>query len=180
MEIILNLRNAYLRKYIEYIFEQQDDKFIVSRTSDFGRLCVAHVSRSSGPVNVKKNEFSVTLILPKSNNLPHLSESFYLYYTKFDTHRLNDALLAESNLDFKTYYVTGIECGFMQKDIINSYIDSRRLFADNFDALKKRSYRSAQDSLEKMRRYLSNKIEIMNKKITDKIVVNINNYISNN
>ena len=178
MEVIFNVRNTYLRKYLEYIFEQKDDKLLVSRSSDLGRLCIARLSRSSSPVKIEKCENSVTFILPKSINIQQVSERYWLYYDKFDTHRLNDALAAESNIDFKMYFLSGIENGFMKKDIINSYIESRRLFIDSFDCLKKRAYRSSEKSLEKTQKYLLNKISFINKKITNGLVIDINRYIS--
>jgi len=180
MEVIFTVRNAYLLRYLEYLFEKKDGKLFVSRTTDFGRLCISHLHRSENPVPVKKSDLNVTLVLPKSNYIPQVAERYWLYYDKFDMKRLNDALIAESNIDFKTYYVSGVECGFLQKDIINAYIESRRLFLDDFDRLKKRSYRSDDKSIEKIRKYLSNKIYFVNKKITDKNFVNINSYISGN
>ena len=178
MEVIFNVRNAYLRKYLEYIFEQRDGKLLISRTTDFGRLCISHLHRSSKPVSIKKSEHAVVFQLPNSGNIPQVAQRSWLYYDKFDTQRLNDALYAESNLDFRVYYLSGVECGFLKKDIINSYIESRRLFFDSFDSLKKRSFRYDQNSIEKTRKHLSEKIKYTNKKITDKAIIDIKAYIS--
>ncbi len=178
MEVVFNVKNQYLLRYLEFLFEKKNDKLIVSRTTDFGRLCISHLKRSTKPVPVEKSDLSVTFLFPKSINLPQIAERNWLYYDHFDMKRLNDALVAESNIDFKLYYLAGMEKNFMQKDIINAYIESRRISIDDFDRLQKRCYRSSLSANEKIHKYLSNKIQFIARNIKIKMPCSIDRFIS--
>ncbi|MDR0874216.1 MAG: hypothetical protein LBN27_12250 [Prevotellaceae bacterium] len=178
MEIKLNIRNEYLFHYLEYLFEKRDDRFVVSQTSDFGRLLCSHFKRSAFPVPYQAGQYCANFILPKSLNIASNAERYYIYFDSFDTQRLNNALLAESNIDFKQYYLTGKAQGFMQKDIINAYIISRNLVDIKNDRIKKRVFREEEKNLEKIRNILQNKAKYLTKNISNSIKKEINDCIT--
>ena len=181
MEIKLNIKNEHLFRFLDFLFEKQDGKFIVSQNKDFGRLLCSYFKRSEFPVPFVEEKHCATFILPKTNHIERIAEKYYLYFDKFDIHRLNMALKAESDIDFKLYYVNGRFQGFRQKDIIEAYINSRRLLfgLDLHETIKKRTYREEEKNLQIIRKILQDKCELINKNIAKQINTDINNLISN-
>ena len=172
MEIKLNIRNEYLYMYLGYIFRKTpDDKFIVSRATDLGRICCAYVKYTDTPCLLPDAEFTATLILPKSCNIPDRAERFYTHFDSFDTDRINDAIYAESNYDFRAFYHTGRTLGYRQKEIISAYIQTRGLHTDTGpDTLKKKAYRFELEKQKKLSIALVNKAKYITKQVENNIV----------
>lgn len=177
MDVKLNIKSEYLRKYLEFIFEKKEDKFEVKTTKDFGRLLFALVKKSDNPVQTEFSEDTVTFVLPKTANMQYYSDKYYLYYDKIDTFQLNKYLEVIANIDFYGFY---LECKMVkqkQKDIIDAYIVSRKLFFDNDtnEKLKKREQRLEEKKLNILRNFLKIRIKILSKNVKNKAFLNINN-----
>ena len=168
MEIQLNIKSAYLRKYLDFLFEKKDDKFVVKTTNDFGRLLFALVKRSELPMPVEQSEQTVKFILPKSNNLEYYANNYYLYYDKIDVEQLNKYLETISDLDFMLYFQKHSNKKLKQKDIIDAYIVSRKMVfpkKDISEMLKKRVYRSEEKYFENLRKFLEIRLWNMLRKV---------------
>jgi len=146
MEIKLNIKSAYLRKYLEFLFKQKEGKFVVRTTVNFGGLLFACVKFSDTPVQVEQSEQTVTFILPKTKNVHYYAEKSNIYYDTPDIDFLNRMLDEIFKIDFDKFYLNGIKNGLKQSKTINSYILSRNLIFKDYDIkdmLKKRVQRYA-------------------------------------
>ncbi|MDR1544591.1 MAG: hypothetical protein LBS50_09365 [Prevotellaceae bacterium] len=175
IRILLNIKSEYLRKYLEFLFKKEGDIFILDRNCDFGKYCFLNILKSEIPLKIEKTEQTVTIEIPKSKNIDRIDEKYYLYYDNFAEQKLNDLLKVISNIDFREYCISMREIKIKQKDIINSYLISRKLILekDLTDMIKKRFQRNSEKnviSLQKMLLYkLQNAIKLQNKNISNSI-----------
>ncbi|EMS34598.1 hypothetical protein C943_03285 [Mariniradius saccharolyticus AK6] len=168
MKLLLNVTNPLYRDYFRYLFEEQSDGiFRISRESDVGKFICSFVRYSDRPVQQPKTEETLVLLLP---NTDVLKDALYnhVYLSKTDQAQINDFLHVFFNIDLDRYYLKGIKQRMRQKDIIESFIVSRKLtnlLQDN-ETLKKRLYREElavlQERFESLRKrtwYRNQKIE---------------------
>lgn len=174
--------SIYIKKqlhldYLNYIFETDAaGNFIVDRRHDFGKLISSVVKYSKFPIKQKRTG-EIKFMLPLSRPLANAA-NYYLYCTIEDQLKINDYLEALFNIDFDRFYLDGKRLKFQQKDIIQSFIISRKLvnlIGDN-ETLKKRAYRDELKMLKKYNQMLNTKAYERNARI--KQIENINNYLA--
>jgi len=149
MIVELSIKKDIYRDYLNHLFCLSEGIFQVKRDNDFSKFVCARVQYSNTPMRRDSDPGVVKLLLPKSRVLASAS-NYYLYFTKEDELKLNEELEATFNTDFDRYYLQGKKMNVMQKDIIQSFIISRKLIhlvGDN-EMLKKRVYR---DEVKKLK-----------------------------
>ncbi|HLT41737.1 MAG TPA: hypothetical protein VKZ95_03455 [Sphingobacteriaceae bacterium] len=149
MTVLFTLSKPMLREYLHYLFAYEDGSFSVFRGHDFGKLLCSLVQYSNLPVPQKITEHTIKLTLPISRPTAN-APNYYLYYKKEDEAKLADYLEAIFNIDLDRYYLKGIKQGYQQKEVIQTFIISRKLvglIGDN-ERLKKRLYRDEQKQLK--------------------------------
>jgi hypothetical protein len=100
----------------------------------------------------------VKIAIPNTSDLSTARNRF-LFLDREDQTRLNDLLEIYFNIDFDQYYLKGLKMALQQKEIIESFIVSRRLtnlLSDN-ETLKKRQYRSELEALKCRVKQLQNR-----------------------
>jgi hypothetical protein len=165
MNISLVISQPVLRAYLHFLFDQSDDgAFQVSSRSDFGSALCSFVRYSNKPVAAP--EGATVFKLPWIKSLI-TAPNHYLYYSAEDARRLNDLLNVLFNIDFDRYYLAGRLADEKQKDIIMSFVISRKLtqFMADGERLKKRQYRSELSLFEDRVKKLINKAYYRNEKI---------------
>ena len=148
-----------MQDYCKYLLDFDESKGIYTLRfgTEFGDLLVAHTQTSGHPVRCDASPLSIEIRIPLNNTTQSLQNKF-LYLTKGDELRLQAALRAIFDLDFKYYLISGLQAGFSRKDIIDSFILSRKLIStDPEDALHKRAYRGEAKTREKHMKYLLRK-----------------------
>lgn len=153
MRVKLSIPKVLYRDYLNALFQRESDgSFLVSRECDFGKLICSRVRYSNLPVSQDlPDDSTVVLILPKSRPLA-TAPGHYLYFTKEDQAKLQDALEALFNIDFDGYYLRGKKLEMQQKEIIEAFIVTRNLLClvGNAEMLKKRQYRDGLDNRKKL------------------------------
>jgi len=159
MLVALQIKKGLYKDYLNFLceFDKITKVYNVSRDNDFGKLLCSRVKYSALPVKSCKDEHTVFLQLPKSRPLAS-AKNHYLFYSKEDQAKITDGLEVMFNNDFDRYYLQGMKLRMMQKDIIQSFIISRKLtglIGDN-EMLKKRQYR---EELEIIKIYTNKLLE---------------------
>lgn len=151
MHVKLDIRKALYRDYLHYLFEQDSNgTFLVVRNCDFGKLLCSRVQYSAQYLKHESTLNTVNFQLPKSRLLAN-AKNHFLYYSKEDSLKIQEYLEVLFNMDLDRYYLSGIKGGYMQKQIIQSFIVSRKLVklvGDN-ETLKKRVYRDELENIKK-------------------------------
>lgn len=170
MIVLLKIKKPIFREYIHYLFALEDGSFSVFRKHDFGKMLCSLVSYSNMPIKEEVNEETLKFTLPISRATAN-AQNYHLYYSKEDEAKLNDYLEVIFNIDFDRYYLNGSRMGFMQKDIIHSFIISRKLtgLIGNNEMLKKRQYRSEKKILENRTEQLIKRAYYRNHAISNSI-----------
>lgn len=167
MTVLFTLRKKMLRDYLHFLFAFEDGSFSVFRTSDFGKLLCSLVKYSNLPVSQDQDENTVMLTLPISRPTAN-AKNYFLYFTKEDEAKLQDYLEVLFNIDLDRYYLKGLKLGYQQKEVIQTFIITRKLVGmiGDTERLKKRLYRdeqkllkSASDQLLKKTYYRNHAIE---------------------
>ena len=142
MRLYFKVDNEMLTDYMRYLFDSgKTVPLKVTATSELGELLIAHARISDRPVPKPEGDNVIEIELPLNNATQSLANHF-LYYSKGDTHRLNMGLRAIFDIDFRTYYLKGLDLDWPKKDIVAAFITSRKLFStDPYDSLHKRAYR---------------------------------------
>lgn len=152
MKIAFEVKKEVIRLFLSYLFEPLDDGSLkVTRHTDAGKLITCFVRYADRPIQEEPTEGSITFFLPRSKGLD-TAPNHFLYFTKEDQHRINDLLEVIYHLDLDRYYIKGMRQGFQQKEVIESYIVSRKLtslFEEN-ETPKKRQYREELRAFEDM------------------------------
>lgn len=159
LDVKLKADSALMADYLRYLFPPERDggPLMVTATNSVGRLMVAHCRAVDRPVGVD-GDHVLDLVLPRSRATQPLDGKF-LHYTAADTAAVNMAVKAVFDIEFRLYYVKGLELGFQKKDIITAFIISRGLMTtDCFDALHKRAYRHGQRTMERLTEKLLQKV----------------------
>lgn len=175
MDIQLEIKKDLYRDYIKYLFELlPDGSYKVSRESDFGKaLCsfVRYSHQKQDPV-----PGALALSLPDTDSIKS-AKNYHCYFSREDTRRLNDLIDVFFHIDFDRFYLNGRKLGIMQKDIIESFIVSRKLtnLLNDNEMLKKRQYREELQLLKQRCKILTNKAWYRNEKIEQ----NIQGYLVN-
>lgn len=151
LDVKLKVDSTLLADYLRYLFPSEKDggPLAVRASNSLGRLLVAHCRPAERPVSVDGDNV-LDLVLPRNYATQPLNDKF-LYYPAADTVALNMAVKAVFDIEFRLYYVKGLELGFQKKDIITAFIFTRGLLSsDCFDALHKRVYRRSQRTMAQM------------------------------
>ena len=166
MIVKLNIKNKILFNYLDYLFiRNPDGTHHVTMKNDFWRLLVALVRRSPTEVPVRNDGFTARLKLPK-NICSQNAEFYHLYFTEQDAARLNVLLDTIFNLDLNAYYLKGSKRNIQKREIIEAFIVSRKLFAEDFaETLGKRIYREQLKDFERLVSSLYNKARYNNDRI---------------
>lgn len=177
MQVALEIRKALYRDYLNYLFSRdQEGRYIVTRGNDFGKLLCSRVQYSQLPVKKgQPGEKTIVLLLPSSRPLAN-ARNHYLFYTKEDQEKIQDLLEVVFNIDFDRFYLQGCKMQMMQKDIIQSFIVTRKLvnlIGDN-ETLKKRQYRDELVTLKNLTSSLLKKADYRNSLITNSLKTAIN------
>lgn len=136
--------------FLRWLYPADADGSLRVKSDTLGRLIVSHCRVSDRPVESPPGGDVFTLALPR-NAASQSLEDKWTYYTAGDTAAINSAISACFDLDFRGYYIRGLELGVRKKDIIEAYIVSRGLFsAACFDALHKRAYRRDLERMSKL------------------------------
>ncbi len=165
MNIFLPIHKPLLRAYLKYLFEEIPNApwvplYKASSKSDFGNACISFVRYADRPINTPEpggkfhsehaDEEWICLMMPKLDRLAN-APNYHLYYTMEDIAKLNHLLQVLFNIDFDSYYLTGKKAGEKQKDIIMSFVMSRKLAGvSDVDTLKKRQYRNELNYTKKL------------------------------
>lgn len=165
MKISFSVKKELIRLFLSYLFDTMDDGSLkITRHSDAGKLITCFVRYSDRPIQDEPTDGNVTLFLPWSKGLS-TAPNHFLYFSKEDEHRINDLLEVIYHIDLDRYYIKGMRKGYQQKEVIESYIVSRKLtslFEDN-ETPKKRQYREEirafRELVEKMRHIAFNRNE---------------------
>ncbi|MEO9474153.1 MAG: hypothetical protein ABJG41_01420 [Cyclobacteriaceae bacterium] len=149
MIISLDIKKPLLRSYLAYLFEKDSEVFTVSASHDFGRLLCSLVRYSLKPIKKADTTHTVKLKLPKVGALT-TADNHHIYFSREDTHKLNMFLEATFNIDFDRYYLDGLQMKYQKKEIISTFIITRKLtgLSDPAEAIKKRHYRKELSLLE--------------------------------
>jgi len=165
MDIQLTIYKDLLREYFRYLFPIDTlGRHPINRSSDLGKAICSFVRYAD-----KKPEpdpDALMLLLPKSDSLKN-APNYHLYFSREDLLRVNDILEVFFHIDFDRFYLNGRKLGMMQKDIIESFIVSRKLtnlMHDN-ETLKKREYREGLRLLKIRCRSLTKKAYYRHEKI---------------
>lgn len=158
MNIFFTPKKEVIRLFLHYLFEQLPDGSLkVTRDTQAGKLITCFVRYSDRPIVESPDAGSLVLRLPRSKSLD-TAPNHFLYFSQEDVHRINDLLEVFQNLDLDRYYLKGMRQGFQQKEVIESYIISRKLCSlfDENEVLKKRQYREEirafEDLVEQLRK----------------------------
>jgi hypothetical protein len=167
MTVSLNITKPLFRKYLDFLFDKnQNGHYKVSKTISFGAMVCSMIQQSNLPITKNESDESVTFVLPQVDSLSN-ARNYHLYFSKENELRLNDLLREYFFIDFDRYYLAGRKSGFMQKDIINSFILSRQLAIIDtaHESIKKRHYREElkviADTAKKLKNLAYNRNEIM-------------------
>ncbi|MFY0628653.1 MAG: hypothetical protein JXR07_20310, partial [Reichenbachiella sp.] len=109
---------------------------------------------------------TVNFELPLVNSLLN-GRNYHLYISAENELKLNDLLKEYFYLDFDRYYLQGKKRGHQQKDIINSFILSRRLAQIDtaHETIKKRQYREQVAMINHHHKKLVNRAYHRNEKV---------------
>lgn len=167
MKLAITIKKEVIRLFLRYLFEELPDGSLkVTRDTEAGKLLTCFVRYSERPVMEEPTEGTVMLRLPRCKGLD-TAPNHFLHYTAEDMHRINDLLEVIYHLDMDRYYLKGIRKGYQQKDVIESYIVSRKLtslFSDN-ETIKKRQYREEIRAFEEQVEQLFQKAWSRNQRI---------------
>ncbi len=175
MDIQLEVKKELYRDYLDYLFEKEDDgSYKVTRESDFGKaLCsfVRYSHQKPEPV-----DGALGFSLPDTDSLKN-AKNYYCYFNREDVRRLNDLLDVFFHIDFDRFYLNGRKLGIMQKDIIESFIVSRKLtnLLNDNEMLKKRQYREEIQLLKQRCKILTKKAWYRNERIEENIQAHLVN-----
>jgi len=180
MHVKLDIRKALYRDYLNYLFETDPEgTFLVTRNNDFGKLLCSRVQYSEQAKKIEASEKTVVFQLPKARLLAN-AKNHFLFYSKEDQLKIQEDLEVMFNMDLDRYYLSGVKNGYMQKQIIQSFIVSRklvRLIGDN-ETLKKRVYREELENIKKRTEELFWKAYNRNERIdyvlNDDRILNVN------
>lgn len=175
MDIQLEVKKELYRDYLAYLFELlPDGSYKVSREVDFGKVLCSFVRYS----NQKQEAIdgATGLSLPDSDSI-RSAKSYHCYFSREDTKRLNDLIDVFFHIDFDRFYLNGRKLGIMQKDIIESFIISRKLtnLLNDNEMLKKRQYREEIQLLQQRCKILTKKAWYRNERIEENMQTHLVN-----
>lgn len=156
----IRVDGAIYADYFRYLFppDTPGEPCKASISKPLGALIVAYLQKAILPATLK-GEHIIRVAIPDCGNAVAPFRSHWLYITSSDITRLNIALKAEFDFDFKAYYSKGLDLGMMKKDIVEAFILSRGLIsAESFDALHKRVYRQDLKRMDALRQKLLRKM----------------------
>lgn len=141
----------------------------MTRDTDLGKLICSTVKYSHLPSSEELPlGHLITFRLPTADAL-RLAPGRFLFFDRETQLRLNDLIEVFFHLDFDRFYLQGLKLGMKKKDVIESFIISRKLsilLSDN-EQLKKRQYREElhllKERIEQLRQkayYRNERIEI--------------------
>jgi hypothetical protein len=142
MRIKFRAQNQYNLDYLRYIFDARPGEDVnITLTEDFGRMAMAMFQPCEKRDAKPDDELTVYLRLPRHKTIAGTTHR--IYYPAAMQRRLNLLLSAQFNNELNTYYAQGIALGIPKKEIIEAFMDSRRMTSvDGIDTLGKRVYRS--------------------------------------
>jgi len=176
----LFLRHGYLDDFLRYIFNGNGSVVEVNRTHPIGQYICSMRKYSDWPVKELKPprnfEFCIKLSFPKNR-----SENRFVYFTQEDTMNINDVINTYFDIEFWMYYLHGKKMGIQQKEILESFIITRKLtsLSYNTEMLKKRGYREEIRNIEKGVEVLRKKAQYASGKIDSGIKEYKNDLIYN-
>lgn len=176
----IKLPSGIYLDYLGYLFpvDPKTGYYQVSQKSDVGKLCSALANPTPGNqrpdapqvYGEKKTRHyeTVTLKLPCLLSTRNW-DNRWMHYSKDDIARITSVLIATFHQDFIAYYLRGQLMGRQKKDIIETFIFSRRLMGpDPFDALHKRAYRLERKRMQVLTEQLTRKARYFDEQLDTK------------
>lgn len=166
-EVDLSIETLMLADYFRWLFpaEATDGRCRITITHPTGALMTALAQPAA--LRVKPDGANILHCqLPQLHRRGNFDqENHWLFYDQSSTRKINLALRAEFDLEFAGYYRRGEQLGMRKMDIIDAFIFSRGLAAENFDALSKRTYRAQVRDQERIRKKLLRRSYYINESI---------------
>ena len=145
--ISINIERKLYEEYLRSVFKSEDGHIKITCTCELGEFINNKVSYSD--FIVKSNENSIILDLP---SMPcQLAKNRYVYFNKNDQKRINKQIDWEIKTAYREHMMIGREFGYLQKDLIQSFLLEHNIGAENYDMLKKYDYRRRLKKLESLR-----------------------------
>lgn len=167
-------RHGYIADYFRYLFGNKGAGVVnVSRRCKLGVFVLGLRRYSDLPLKQKQPkgmDYPTTIYtadLPETVDISaseRRSPKKFVYYTCADLQEINEMTELYFDLDFWRYYIHASKLKVAQKDILESFILTRRLVSiegDN-EMLKKREYREELKNLKIHAKILKNKVDYIN------------------
>ncbi|MDQ1150170.1 hypothetical protein QE382_002154 [Sphingobacterium zeae] len=164
MNVFCHIKKDILRDYLHHLFAYENDAFSIFRDTKVGKFICSMVKYSDFPVEQKFDpDKSVSFKLPKTSAMPGLFQRF-CYISIDDQQKIEDYITATFENDWIQFYYNGMALKLKQKDVIQTYILSRKLVSKIGDPeqLKKRQYRSEEKQIKQLYERLAKRVRIQN------------------
>ena len=177
-DAILYLRHEYLHDYLRFLFDSEGKPEIeIGRGHKLGSYICCIRKYSDMPKETKAPrgfEYEVRLTFPSNR-----TKSKFIYFVQEDIMDINDMVEAYFDIDFWRYYLHGQKMSIPQKDILETFIISRKLnsLAYNTEVLKKREYREELRNMEKGIWVLRKKAQYVNEQVKVQLKEYCNNLL---
>lgn len=138
------VRKEHHAEYIRSIFAQGNDpgSIVIRRSHDIGRYIYSQVRHAHLPV-VKQHEPGHFII---KCELPHYrqstDESYFLYFTQEDMHRINDFITSDFNLKYRAFLQAGTDIKLNYQQSTKLFLEQHDINAQKLETLTKRDYRT--------------------------------------
>ncbi|GHB44501.1 hypothetical protein GCM10008106_26970 [Mongoliitalea lutea] len=129
-------------------------------------MVCSFVRYSDTPVDRETGEDVMTFLLPKTHSLAS-APNYHCYIRSEDQIKINDFLKVIFNLDLDRWYIKGMKMGMQQKEVLESFIVSRKLtnLLNDNETLKKRQYREELQLLEERKELLRQRCYYRNQRL---------------
>jgi len=170
-------RYGYIADYFRYLFNYVGTgPVMVTRHNPVGVFVLGQRKYSDLPVKHKKPSGLLHEMQIKDSELPEEVEIAmpdkrtprkFIHYTCADLLEINDITEVYFDIDFWRYYLHASKLKVAQKDILESYVLTRKLISIESDneMLKKREYRDELKNLKMQAKMLKNKVDYINSNI---------------
>jgi hypothetical protein len=173
--MMIYFKNSYIADFFRFIFNHTGkDPVLVTRHHELGVYILAIRRFTDLPVNTRKPgslKHEVNVLMNDSMDeavevtfTVKRTPKQFIHFTVSDLLNINEMAELYFDIDFWRYYLHASKMKVAQKDILDSYVISRKLVsvqADN-EMLKKREYREEIKNLQKHAKILKNKVDYIN------------------
>jgi len=146
MEAKLQITNPTHEAFLRAVMDaRRTGPIPISRANEIGKYICSRIRYSNLPV---RQSSGTTLILPRTTL--ESGDRYYLYFTVEDQKKINDFLLSEFNLFFRSYMLIGDQHRIQKKTLIEAFITAYNLENNEtvYESLKKSDYRNRKKMIE--------------------------------